>query len=181
MTGRQFLIPSLLLAGFTPAAQVMASDGVAASQIGEADSATSAGAALFRGDGQVLLAQHRSHRSHRSHSSHSSHRSSASGSYYPLYTPPPPPPPPVTRSRQTILPSTLLTRPLPAPPVADGYKAVVMRVQRGLLAFGYYDGGIDGVVGPGTRDALSRFQGDFKLKVTGTITPEVLDALKVSL
>ncbi len=68
----------------------------------------------------------------------------------------------------------------PAASAPDGYKAVVMRVQRGLLAFGYYDGGIDGIVGPGTRDALSRFQGDFRLKVTGTITPEVLDALQIS-
>ncbi|EXS70827.1 peptidoglycan-binding protein [Sphingobium sp. Ant17] len=43
----------------------------------------------------------------------------------------------------------------------------------------YYQGVIDGVVGKETRTALEKFQGDFNLKVTGTITPEVLDALKI--
>jgi peptidoglycan hydrolase-like protein with peptidoglycan-binding domain len=56
----------------------------------------------------------------------------------------------------------------------------VRRVQLGPLAYGYYDGAIDGAVGPKMKDALRRFQTDFNLKVTGTITPEVLDALKVA-
>lgn len=54
------------------------------------------------------------------------------------------------------------------------------KVQLGLLAYGYYDGAIDGIVGPKTRAALLRFQEDFGLKKTGTITPEVLDALRVT-
>jgi peptidoglycan hydrolase-like protein with peptidoglycan-binding domain len=48
------------------------------------------------------------------------------------------------------------------------------------MAYGYYEGTIDGTVGPKMKDALRRFQTDFNLKVTGTITPEVLDALKVA-
>jgi len=53
-------------------------------------------------------------------------------------------------------------------------------VQLGLLAYGYYDGPINGVVGPKVKAALKQFQSSFGLKQTGTITPEVLDALKVS-
>lgn len=49
----------------------------------------------------------------------------------------------------------------------------------GLMAYGYYDGPPDGIVGPKTRDALNRFQTDYGLKVTGTITPEVLDAFRI--
>jgi peptidoglycan hydrolase-like protein with peptidoglycan-binding domain len=48
------------------------------------------------------------------------------------------------------------------------------------MTYGYYDGAIDGIVGPKTRAALLRFQEDFGLKITGTITPEVLDALRVT-
>jgi peptidoglycan hydrolase-like protein with peptidoglycan-binding domain len=47
------------------------------------------------------------------------------------------------------------------------------------MAYGYYDGDVDCLVGPITRAALRRFQTDFNLKVTGTITPEVLDAFKI--
>ncbi len=40
----------------------------------------------------------------------------------------------------------------PAQPQVDVYA-----LQRKLKAKGYYKGPIDGVVGPGTRDALQRF------------------------
>jgi peptidoglycan hydrolase-like protein with peptidoglycan-binding domain len=43
-----------------------------------------------------------------------------------------------------------------------------------------YDGTIDGVVGPKLRAALRKFQGQRSLSVTGTITPQTLDALMVS-
>tara|TARA_R110002074_G_scaffold219781_4_gene390501 strand:- start:1525 stop:1686 length:162 start_codon:yes stop_codon:yes gene_type:complete len=49
----------------------------------------------------------------------------------------------------------------------------------GLKSYGYYTGAIDGIAGKGTRGALRQFQTDFNLKVTGTITPEVLDAFKI--
>jgi peptidoglycan hydrolase-like protein with peptidoglycan-binding domain len=53
-------------------------------------------------------------------------------------------------------------------------------VQLGLLAYGYYEGTIDGVVGPKMKDSIRRFQKDFGLNVTGTITPQVLDTLKIT-
>lgn len=47
------------------------------------------------------------------------------------------------------------------------------------MAYGYYDGDIDCIVGSKTREALRKFQQDFNLRVTGTITPEVLDAFRI--
>jgi peptidoglycan hydrolase-like protein with peptidoglycan-binding domain len=47
------------------------------------------------------------------------------------------------------------------------------------MAYGYYNGAIDGVIGAGSKSALSRFQADYNLKVTGTITPQVLDAFGI--
>lgn len=75
-----------------------------------------------------------------------------------------------------MLPSS----PAIAPASQSAVKSIVMRVQLGLQAYGYYNGAIDGIVGKGTRAALVRFQTDYNLKVTGTITPEVLDAFKIS-
>lgn len=55
-----------------------------------------------------------------------------------------------------------------------------MQVQSALTAYGYYNGLIDGTVGPTCKTALMAMQSDYKLKVTGTITPEVLDALNIA-
>jgi His-Xaa-Ser repeat protein HxsA len=55
-----------------------------------------------------------------------------------------------------------------------------MLVQTALLSYGYYNGAIDGVIGAGSKSALSRFQADYGLSVTGTITPEVLDAFGIA-
>lgn len=54
-----------------------------------------------------------------------------------------------------------------------------MQVQTALLSYGYYEGPIDGIIGAGSREALRRFQNDFNLEVTGTITPQVLDAFGI--
>jgi His-Xaa-Ser repeat protein HxsA len=64
-------------------------------------------------------------------------------------------------------------------PSISQIEEVVRKVQAGLKAYGYYDGDLDAIVGPKTREALRRFQSDYGLQVTGTITPEVLDAFKI--
>jgi His-Xaa-Ser repeat protein HxsA len=56
---------------------------------------------------------------------------------------------------------------------------IVKRVQTALYTYGYYTGAIDGIVGTGTKTAISKFQKDWGLNITGTITPEVLDALNI--
>jgi Putative peptidoglycan binding domain len=44
------------------------------------------------------------------------------------------------------------------------------QVQRALARRGYYNGPVDGDVGPGTRRAIARYQARNGLQVTGTVT-----------
>ncbi|ESY59966.1 hypothetical protein X740_31765 [Mesorhizobium sp. LNHC221B00] len=48
-----------------------------------------------------------------------------------------------------------------------------------MLAFGYYNGDLDGTMSPEMRAGLLRLQSDYNLKVTGTITPQTLTALGI--
>lgn len=143
------------------------------------EKARAASVGLFRQERPTQLAAHRSHSSHSSHSSHRS--SSGGGGYYPspLYSPPPPPPPPPLR--RSVAPVPFFSVPSVVTPSDDGFVDIVKRVQTGLKAFGYYVGELDGQVGPETRGALTRLQTDFTLKITGTITPEVLKALSIEM
>lgn len=122
-----------------------------------------------------LFASHRSHSSHKSHGSHRSssgggsavRRNSGSSTRRSNSTP-----------SSSILPrSSSSSNPLLS---AESFTDTAKRVQRGLKAYGYYDGVIDGIIGKGSRAALKAFQKDYSLKVTGTITPEVLKALGIS-
>jgi His-Xaa-Ser repeat protein HxsA len=152
---------------------------------------------LFKQDHLYTLAGHASHSSHSSHASHASHQSGSGGGSYPVYTPAPAYTPQPLYTAPSYIPTP---KPAPAPadsdtlratpPSADGpkplsgrselFNSIVKRVQLGLLAYGYYDGPINGVVGAQTRTALKQFQAAFHMPQTGTITPEVLDALKIS-
>ena len=92
--------------------------------------------------------------------------------------------PDTSRNKTSTPPSSVL----PSPPAAatktlpgnsEKFRKIVEEVQFALFAFGYYTGVIDGILGPESKAALSKMQADYGLKVTGTITPEVLDALKI--
>lgn len=201
MKKRRFMISSLLMAGIAPLPPLHAQDAGTAPPAGGPDPDDSQWVQRFAQDHGFLLAQHRSHSSH---ASHSSHRSGSSGTYRaPVYTPRAPSRPRVTppsssapssstrsRSRNTrstpdssVLPSSPAITENPfstyTPPSTATIESVVRRVQIGLQAQGYYHGAFDGVVGKETRAALVRFQTDKSLSVTGTITPEVLDALRI--
>jgi hypothetical protein len=58
--------------------------------------------------------------------------------------------------------------------------STVSAVQSRLATQGYYRGAIDGVYGPQTRRALTRYQSKRGLQVTGGLTPDTLQALGVS-
>ena len=201
----RFLIPSLLAAGFGygDPAQAMY---VRTTSGPRDDPDRSSLLDVFRQDHTVILADHRSHRSHSSHSSHrsgygggghyshTSHRSSTGGSYIggsaaparTIYTPPPVRSEPIAPTA----PSPLFSPAERAAPVeaepktlsgrTKRFASIVRRVQIALMARQLYDGAIDGVVGPKLRAALRKFQGQRSLPVTGTITPQTLDALMVS-
>jgi peptidoglycan hydrolase-like protein with peptidoglycan-binding domain len=53
----------------------------------------------------------------------------------------------------------------------------VRSLQRALEAKGFDPGGIDGVVGPATRAAVSKFQDRYGMKATGEINNQTLFAL----
>jgi His-Xaa-Ser repeat protein HxsA len=56
---------------------------------------------------------------------------------------------------------------------------IVIQVQSGLTAYGYYAGALTGVVDEDTKAALSQMQKDNNLKETGTITNDVLTAFGI--
>jgi His-Xaa-Ser repeat protein HxsA len=206
ITDRRFLIPSLLAAGFNMQGPAQAAF-TKTTVTGTDDPNAGKLFRIFTQDHAVTLAQHRSHSSHASHSSggysggghashmsHTSHRSS-SGSYdggsydpTPAYTPPSPPSPPTPPPSPVSLFGSQKATP---PPKADAslpalsgrtkrFAAIVRRAQIALLGQGVYQGPINGVVGPTTRSAIRRFQTSRSLSVTGTLTPQTLDALMVS-
>src|SRR6266699_281156 len=57
--------------------------------------------------------------------------------------------------------------------------ATVKAVQRQLLDLGYYNGSIDGVFGPSTREAVAHYQIANHLNVTGSLSPDTIQLLGV--
>ena len=235
-----FAIPSLIAAGFAPAATAAKSDRSVEPEASPEPTLLR----VFKLDHKYDLA------GHRSHSSHGSHRSSSGGGGYTrpqkLYTPPKPAPtptpryqapapsrakkfftpqtyearpnylitpleseqqpseqapieaqpldgttsptplfdPPTTQSESvspsSILPSPQAAAPRTLPGNSNKFRKIVQQVQLALYAYGYYTGQIDGIVGTETRAALSKMQSDYGLKITGTVTPETLNALTIT-
>jgi hypothetical protein len=61
--------------------------------------------------------------------------------------------------------------------IAPADSATVQAVQTRLLNLGYYNGSIDGVFGPSTRDAVAKFQIANQLNVTGSLSSDTLQSL----
>src|SRR6266480_4566772 len=59
-------------------------------------------------------------------------------------------------------------------PAAD---ATVQAVQTQLTRLGYYNGPVDGIFGPATRDAVAKYQIANQLNVTGSLSPDTLQSL----
>jgi len=176
MKKRNYLVPTLMAAGFLG----NHANAVAVPALYEPDNKEPSLFEKLRLNHLYILA---GHRSHSSHGSHSSHRSSSGSGYTkpratPLYTAP------TTRNnsstpKSSILPSSPSAATKTLPGNSGKFKKIAMQVQLALTSYGYYSGAIDGIIGRGSKAALSRFQSDFSLKVTGTITPEVLNAMGI--
>jgi Putative peptidoglycan binding domain len=61
--------------------------------------------------------------------------------------------------------------------IAPADSATVQAVQTDLARLGYYNGSIDGVFGPSTRDAVAKYQTAKQLNVTGSLSPDTLQSL----
>ncbi len=59
-------------------------------------------------------------------------------------------------------------------PAAD---PTVEATQEQLAQLGYYNGPVDGIFGPTTRDAVAKYQIDNQLDVTGSLSPDTLQSL----
>lgn len=200
---RRFLISSLLAAGFGHNDALQASLTRATSTT---DSDNKNLFQLFRQDHLYTLAGHSSHSSHSSHASHSSGSGGYSGGHYshtshysstggysspsynpaPVYAPPAPsqsvspPGPGLDTAPQPLLDNSSPSGGLkPLPGHSALFKSIVKRLQVALMGRGLFEGPINGAVGPSTRAAIRKFQEMQGLQVTGTITPETLDALHV--
>lgn len=66
-----------------------------------------------------------------------------------------------------------------SPRYSESSDDLAVDVQRELRRRGYYRGSIDGDVGPGTRNAISHYQSDRGLPVTGRIDRNLLRALGI--
>lgn len=54
-----------------------------------------------------------------------------------------------------------------------------VEIQEELSRAGYYDGDVDGIIGPGSRRAIADFQRDNDLRPTGLINTALLEALGI--
>lgn len=99
---------------------------------------------------------------------------------YPVYYPPAVPV--VVASPVVYQPYPLVYRPtvvVAGSPVYVPPYATVITVQRRLAVLGYYGGSIDGIMGPKTRAAISAYQCEHGLVVTGTINKALANSLKL--
>ncbi|MFL6598727.1 MAG: peptidoglycan-binding protein [Chthoniobacterales bacterium] len=63
--------------------------------------------------------------------------------------------------------------------IAPTDSTTVAAVQTQLFKLGYYNGSIDGVFGPTTRDAVAKYQIANHLNVTGSLSPDTIQSLGV--
>ena len=149
-----------------------------------------------------FLAQHRSHSSH---GSHRSHRSSSGGSYskpkapsYPRTPSPTPKPQPAkspsdsqlkqsdpngkpkqpdnTYNNQPVSDATTLQYMLSE---KEKREMLIKRVQLYLKINGYYNGDVDGIMGPATRYAINKFQEANGVQISDKLNVKTLDAMGI--
>lgn len=63
----------------------------------------------------------------------------------------------------------------------SGFQIPARDLQRALKGAGYYNGDIDGEIGPGTRSAIRKFQSDNGLEADGVCGAKTWDKLKTHL
>ena len=63
----------------------------------------------------------------------------------------------------------------------SGFELPSAHIQQALKNAGYYDGTVDGKIGPGTRDAVKAFQRDNGLKPDGVVGRQTWGKLKTHL
>ena len=126
------------------------------------------------------LAAHGSHASHGSHGSHGSHQShsntghSSHGSHSSSSQPT------VPKANNSTPPSSILPQtPLELKGSMSVFQKLTLRVQAVLFAYGYYNGALDGIIGNNTKTAIINYQKNNGLKITGTLSDELIKSLQI--
>ena len=161
---KKFLIPSFFAAGL-----ITHTDGADASQrvVDQISNDPENNAAITNFKLPFALA---GHSSHASHGSHGSHRSSGGGSAIPT---PKAPKAGNSTSNSGTLPKIVRN--------SKKYSALVLETQTCLAIYDYYDGALDGVLGAGTKKAISMAQEQNGMKVTGELDMDFLTRCRSSL
>ena len=172
---KSFLIPSILLAGFSNSSNAMTPENSIKNQFLDNDYN------FWNLMDRKLPITLAGHSSHGSHGSHGSHRSSSGGSSTPTPTPTPVVP---TPKYKPLLEGNNSTPPVGVLPTVKGnslqFKRIATRVQMYLYAFGFYTGSISGLEDMDTKAAIVKFQNKQGLKITGRIDNALLKAMNVS-
>lgn len=103
----------------------------------------------------------------------------------PVYVTPPPVvygPPPVVYTTPPVyygnsVPPSNYEYTCPPPPPVPMVDTRLLQVQENLRRLGYYRGRVDGMNGPGTRNAIRAYQVDRGLPVTGRVDRDLLQDL----
>ena len=173
---KSFIIPSLLLAGFSDTDLNTKKE-----NLKEVEPTAKKYWNLMERKLPITLA---GHKSHGSHSSHASHRSSSGGSITVPITPKYVPKPKVKKPTYVAPKVNNSTSPESVLPKVKGnsaqFKRITTRVQMYLYAFGFYNGALTGVADMTTKAAIVKFQKSRNLKITGKIDNSLLKVMNVS-
>lgn len=142
---------------------------------------------------ETISQQLAAHRSHSSHGSHRSHRSSSGGGYRAPATPSPTPksPAPSEPIKRQADPLGQDPRPKSSYPSVQSQslaeklknkemrKNIIMRMQLTLQFEGYYDGPIDGAMGPKTRSSVLAYKKSKNIPGDKVLDAPTLNALGI--
>jgi hypothetical protein len=82
-----------------------------------------------------------------------------------------------SKAEEAPAPQTTTTTTVVVPAAAPSPYQRIISVQSALQQLGYYNGSLDGVVGPGTSRAISTYQRDYQLPITGRVDQALLVSL----
>lgn len=89
----------------------------------------------------------------------------------------PPPPRPPARSQADPLGELIRGGIVPPASIPAEADARLLNIQKNLARLGYHAGKPDGLMGPGTRAAIEKFERSRKWTVTGEVTPQLMREL----
>ena len=86
------------------------------------------------------------------------------------------------RNMNSVPPTSILPH---SPAIVDlkthQYSNLIEMAQIAMFAYGYYNGSIDGILGPELRTSIVRFEKKYDLKITGKLSNALFEKLNISM